>query len=298
MDLHVYNTLILSDLHLGAETSHAREATRVLKQLRFRRLILLGDIFADLNFARLTKDHWKFLGLIRKLSNPKRNIEVVWVEGNHDHGLTDIMSHLVGVQVYQDYTWQYAGLQHLAIHGHQFDGFQVSRVRLSQLGTTIFLLLQKLDFKSKPITRMIDRLNTRWLRMSPKVASGALAYARHHRADRIFCGHTHQALHQEQDGIQYYNSGGWVDSKLTYLTIDETGVQIHDYNEHDYNEHDFDQHDRDEHDHDHDHDQHDHDERADHSDSSEERSEADSEFADVADQSGLLENVEYESLSR
>jgi metallophosphoesterase superfamily enzyme len=70
MDLHVYNTLILSDLHLGAETSHAREATRVLKENRFQRLILLGDIFADLNFARLTKDHWKFLGYIRKLSCP------------------------------------------------------------------------------------------------------------------------------------------------------------------------------------------------------------------------------------
>jgi metallophosphoesterase superfamily enzyme len=95
MDLHEYNTLILSDLHLGAETSRAREATRVLKQSRFERLILLGDIFADLNFAPLTKEHWKFLGYIRKLSNPKRNVEVVWVEGNHDHGLANIMSHLV-----------------------------------------------------------------------------------------------------------------------------------------------------------------------------------------------------------
>jgi len=80
MDPPAYNTLILSDLHLGAETSHAREATRVLKQNQFRRLILLGDIFADLNFARLTKEHWKFLGYIRKLSNPKRNVEVIWVE--------------------------------------------------------------------------------------------------------------------------------------------------------------------------------------------------------------------------
>ena len=183
MDLHGYNTLILSDLHLGAETSHAREATRVLKENRFQRLILLGDIFADLNFARLTKDHWKFLGYIRKLSNPKRNIEVVWVEGNHDHGLTDIMSHLVGVRVYQSYSWEYQGLRHVAIHGHQFDGFQVNRIRLSQLGTSLYLLLQKLDFKSKPVTRLIDRLNTRWLRMSSKVSSGALAYAHHHGAE-------------------------------------------------------------------------------------------------------------------
>jgi UDP-2,3-diacylglucosamine pyrophosphatase LpxH len=279
MDLHVYNTLILSDLHLGAETSHAREATRVLKENRFQRLILLGDIFADLNFARLTKDHWKFLSYIRKLSNPKRNIEIVWVEGNHDHGLTDIMSHLVGIRVYQDYTWEFGGLRHIAIHGHQFDGFQVNRIRLSRLGTSLFLQLQKLDLKGNPITRMIDRLNTRWLRMSPKVASGALTYARQHGADRIFCGHTHEALHEERDGVHYYNSGGWVDSRLTYVTIDEQGVQIHDYAEKDYNENDYR-------------------ERTDDRDSGEERGEADSALADLADDSGLFEDVEYEGVGR
>jgi UDP-2,3-diacylglucosamine pyrophosphatase LpxH len=269
MDLHVYNTLILSDLHLGGETSHAREATRVLKENRFQRLILLGDIFADLNFARLTKEHWKFLGYIRKLSNPKRNIEVVWVEGNHDHGLTNIMSHLVGVRVYQDYTWEYRGLRHVAIHGHQFDGFQVNRLTLSRLGTSLYLQLQKLDFKNKPIARLIDRLNTRWLRMSEKVAAGALALARHRQAERIFCGHTHEALNVERYGISYYNSGGWVDSRLTYLTIDETGVQIHEYHE-----------------------------RPDDRDSCEERGEADSALADFSDEAGLLEDVEYESVGR
>ena len=281
MDLHSYNTLILSDLHLGAETSRAREATRVLKANRFQRLILLGDIFADLNFARLTKDHWKFLGFIRKLSNPKRKIEVVWVEGNHDHGLADIMSHLVGVRVYESYEWYYRGLKHIAIHGHQFDGFQVNRMTLSRVGTSLYLQLQKLDFKSKPLTRMIDRLNTRWLRMSPKVASGALSHARYHEAQRIFCGHTHEALHMERDGIDYYNSGGWVDSRLTYLTIDETGVKIHEYDEREYNEREGNE-----------------PERADDRDSGEERSEADSAFADLADDSGLLEDVEYESVGR
>jgi UDP-2,3-diacylglucosamine pyrophosphatase LpxH len=277
MDLHAYNTLILSDLHLGAEMSRAREATRVLKENRFQRLILLGDIFADLNFARLTKEHWKFLGYIRKLSNPKRGIEVVWVEGNHDHGLANIMSHLVGVQVYEHYEWDYRGLHHVAIHGHQFDGFQVNRMTLSRLGTSLYLQLQKLDFKSKPIARMIDRLNTRWLRMSPKVAEGALAYARHHGADRIFCGHTHEALHVERDGVDYYNSGGWVDSRLTYLTVDEQGVEIHEYVEHSEQEHE---------------------QRADDRDSGEERIEANSSAADFADESGLLEDVEYESVGR
>ncbi|HEX8814177.1 MAG TPA: UDP-2,3-diacylglucosamine diphosphatase [Terriglobales bacterium] len=227
----VWDTLILSDLHLGAECCYAREATNLLKQSRFTRLILLGDIFADLNFGRLTKQHWKFLGLIRKLSNPKRNIEVVWVEGNHDHGLADVMSHLVGVRVYQEYTWFFGGKKHLAIHGHQFDQFVVNTLRLNYLGTLLYLQLQHFDLPGKPITRFIDRLNTRWLRMSEKVARGAMFHGRLRRVDRVFCGHTHVAMHQQKDGIDYYNSGGWVDSKLTYLTIDADGVQIHEYRE-------------------------------------------------------------------
>ncbi len=230
MDSHVYDTLILSDLHLGADMSRARDAMRVLQQNRYRRLILNGDIFADLNFARLKKEHWKFLGYIRKLSNPKRNVEVVWVEGNHDHGLTQIMSHLVGVRAYHEYSWEYQGLRHIAVHGHQFDSFGVNNVRFNYLfGTLLYLQLQKWDTKSKMLTRFLDRLNTRWLRLSTKVAAGALAHARHHQAARIFCGHTHAALHRHEDGIDYYNSGSWIDEHPTYITVGEEGVQIHEY---------------------------------------------------------------------
>ncbi len=230
MDSHVYDTLILSDLHLGADMSRAREAMSVLRQNRYRRLILNGDIFADLNFARLKKEHWKFLGFIRKLSNPKRNVEVVWVEGNHDHGLTEIMSHLVGVRAYHEYSWEYQGLRHIAVHGHQFDGFVVNNVRFNYLlGTLLYLQLQKWDTNGKILTRFLDRLNTRWLRLSTKVAAGALAHGRHHQAARIFCGHTHAALHRHEDGIDYYNSGSWIDDRPKYITVGEEGVQIHEY---------------------------------------------------------------------
>ena len=230
MDSPAYDTLILSDLHLGADMSRAREALRLLQQTTYRRLILLGDIFADLNFGRLKKEHWKFLGYIRKLSNPKRRVEVVWVEGNHDHGLAEIMSHLVGVRVYQMYQWSYQGLRHIAVHGHQFDDFSVNNVHLSYwVGTRLYLQLQKWDSKNKALTRFLDRLNTRWLRLSAKVAAGALDYAHRHGASRIFCGHTHDALHRQESGIDYYNSGAWIDQRLTYITVGEDGVQIRDY---------------------------------------------------------------------
>src|SRR2546430_9417476 len=129
MSTPCYDTVIISDLHLGSDVSRARAALSVLKGTYFRRLILLGDIFHDLNFRRLKKEHWQFLSYIRKLSNPKRNVEVVWVEGNHDLGLSDLMSHLVGIPVYQQYMWDYRGKSYLAIHGHQFDRFVINNFR-------------------------------------------------------------------------------------------------------------------------------------------------------------------------
>jgi len=136
------DTIILSDLHLGSEVSRAPAALKMLKSASFNRLILLGDIFSDLNFRRLKKEHWQFLGYIRKLSNPKREIEIVWVEGNHDYGLTQVMSHLVGVRVYREYAWEFAGLKHLAMHGHQFDRFVSSNRVVSTFLSGVHLGLQ------------------------------------------------------------------------------------------------------------------------------------------------------------
>ena len=223
------DTLIISDLHLGSVVSRAEDALHMLESKTFRRLILLGDIFCDLNFRRLKSEHWNLLSHIRWLSNPKRKVEVVWVEGNHDHGLSEVMSHLVGIKVYQEYVWDYAGKRYLAIHGHQYDSFLSSNAALSSLGEWIYMHLQKLDSKSKLISRFLDRQNSRWMRLSPRVAAGALAYAKLKGADVVFCGHTHLAMQAERKGIRYYNSGCWSTEDPTYITVDELGVRIHDY---------------------------------------------------------------------
>jgi UDP-2,3-diacylglucosamine pyrophosphatase LpxH len=225
-----YDTVILSDLHLGAETSRANEAVEVLQGMEFRRLILLGDIFADLNFGRLKKHHWQFLSYIRKLSNPKRGIEVVWVEGNHDAGLTEVMSHLVGIPVYQEYAWQHAGEWHLAIHGHQFDGFVLNNSLLCNVfGGQLYLFLQKLDSKRKWLSQLLDKLSTRWLRMTTKVANGAIARARECGAKRVFCGHTHESIAIERDGIRYFNTGAWTTNIPTFVTIAGEEITIHEH---------------------------------------------------------------------
>lgn len=261
-----FDTVILSDLHLGSEVSRAEAALQMLKANSFRRLILLGDIFCDLNFRRLQKEHWRFLSYIRKLSNPKRNIEVIWVEGNHDYGLTEVMSHLVGVTVHQEYEWEFGGIRHLAIHGHQFDRFVVNNRFLSNIFTAFHHQLQQLSFGQKRIVGFLERFDTVWLRLSSKVASGAIAHAKARGIERIFCGHTHEAM-RVKDSIEYFNSGSWTQANVTYITIDEQGVNIHEY-----------------------------DERVDDCHSSEERGETNLDVVEFAGHAGLPGDIEYESV--
>ena len=189
-----FDSVILSDLHLGSEVSRAEAALQTLKAISFRRLILWGDIFCDLNFRRLKKEHWRFLSYIRKLSNPKRRVEVVWVEGNHDYGLSDVMSHLVGIEVYQEYQWNYRGIRHLAIHGHQFDRLLVNNRFLSSFLTGFHHGLQKVSFGHKRIVGFLERFDAVWLRLSAKVDAEALAHGRARSARP--CGHSLRPFHR------------------------------------------------------------------------------------------------------
>jgi UDP-2,3-diacylglucosamine pyrophosphatase LpxH len=135
----------------------------------------------------------------------------------------------VGVPVYQQYVWEESGKRNIAIHGHQFDRFVINNYFFSRVGEFLYLQIQKLDCKEKRFARYLDRLNTKWLRLTNKVATGAIAYASQVNADRIFCGHTHVAERLKEDGTEYYNSGSWVDERCTYISINAEGVNIDEY---------------------------------------------------------------------
>lgn len=217
------NTIIISDIHLGSEVSRPKAVKEMLQKHDFKRLILLGDIFDDLNFSRLKKEHWNLLSYIRKLSNPDKKIKVIWVEGNHDEGLSEIMSHLIGIKVYKEYYWISNGKKYLAIHGHQFDRFLNENVIISSISSFIYYKIQKYDRQSQKVSRFIKRRSKGWLRLSNKVADGALNYAKENEADIIFCGHTHQTLHKKSSNIEYYNTGCWTDIPSSYIVIDTEG---------------------------------------------------------------------------
>jgi UDP-2,3-diacylglucosamine pyrophosphatase LpxH len=221
------DTFLFSDLHLGSDVSRCKELLQVLQSYRFKRLILLGDIFDDLNFKRLRRDHWEMLSWLRKLSDPDKSVEIIWILGNHDL-LLDSVSRFVGIEVRDKYMWEHQGKRFLAIHGHQFDRFLEENVVISQIATTLYILVQKLDTRRQRCSRLLKRLSKKWLRLSHQVALRAARYARMQGADYVFCGHTHRAAALELEGVGYFNTGCWTDLPSHFVTIDsENRIELH-----------------------------------------------------------------------
>ena len=220
------HTLIISDFHLGSKVSRSRDLINFLSDFRFKKLILLGDIFESLNFNRLNETDWQLISLIGELSKKSK---VIWVAGNHDLGLTGFLGSLTDIKVCNFHSWKYQGKKYLAIHGHQFDNFLVDNAVISFLANWIYNFIQIVDFKDKRISRAVKRKSKGWLRISNKVAQRAVIYARVMQADYIFCGHTHKAMELDKKEIKYYNCGCWTDESANYIILDGEEIRIMEY---------------------------------------------------------------------
>ena len=225
-NLIVYDTIIISDVHLGSNLSQPGKLLQLLKRLQFKRLIILGDMFADLNFSRLKREHWAVLSYLRELSNPKREIEIVWVIGNHDLELQPVMSHLVGIEVLDKYEWKVDNKRCIAMHGHQFDPTIKDIQWLSNTISWVFLQIQKIPGFKKSWSRWLDTVTGHFQNLSRSIETKAHKFAALHGYDIICCGHTHEAMASFTTVTAYYNSGCWVKQHGTYIAFNGSNIDV------------------------------------------------------------------------
>lgn len=221
------DAVILSDLHLGSANCQARSVAALLGQiargtLATDRLILNGDVFDSIDFRRLQGSHWKVLSLLRTLSE---QIEIVWLAGNHD-GSAEVVSHLLGVQVEDEYILATGDERLLVLHGHVFDAFIETHPWLTWLADRGYRLLQSLD-RSHHFARLAKRGSKTFLRCTQKIAAGAVELARQRGCSMVACGHTHVADAATDQPIPYFNSGCWTERPCTYLTVKDGKVNLH-----------------------------------------------------------------------
>lgn len=237
------DTLVVSDVHLGSKLSESDALMAALERFTFDRLILNGDIFDHLNFeprvsqraanrvrfARHGRFEQKHLHVLEYLHALSARCEVIWIEGNHDEGLADILRNFGGIRVYQEYEWSYKGERYLALHGDQFDHFYQEHPILSDIGAGIYDFIQNLGPHTQRLCWFLKRNTKRYIHALTLVGDGAIAYARERGIGHVLCGHTHQAEQRQKDGVHYHNSGSWTQIPSTLLSVGENGVKVHSF---------------------------------------------------------------------
>lgn len=138
-----YDCLIISDIHLGSDVCQAALLAEFFEWAveNTGELVINGDIFDDLNFTRLSKRHFACLKVVRRNSD-RDDLRIVWVRGNHD-GPAEVVGHIVGVEVLDEYEFRNNDIRLLVLHGDQFDRFVNDYGWLTELACGLFYYIQK-----------------------------------------------------------------------------------------------------------------------------------------------------------
>ncbi len=232
-----YETIFLSDIHLGTRDSKAAEVIDFLKATRCKKLVLNGDIvdgWALRGGGKWMPEHTKFVRTVLKKME-KQGTEVIYLRGNHDDILERFLPINFGIlRIVDEYVHTTPQGSYLVVHGDGFDSVTTSHKWVALLGAKAYELLlgvnrlynkwRKLRGKehfslSKKIKARVKSAVSFVDRYEDQLKESALVRG----CCGIICGHIHTPADKILDEqIHYLNSGDWVES-LTAIVETEPG---------------------------------------------------------------------------
>jgi UDP-2,3-diacylglucosamine pyrophosphatase LpxH len=225
----MYNTTIISDLHLGSKASRRDDILKFLDGLKTDLLILNGDVVDGWSLQRGSKWTKKDTKIIRKLLKmSETGTEIIWVRGNHDEFIKDFIPMVLGdIQLVEDYIIQMNGTKYYVFHGDVLDVFITKMKWLAYIGSIGY-----------DISLWINRWYNRWRRwrglpyysISRDIKNGikkatnfindfeenAVKLAKQKGCSVAICGHIHQPAMKDD----YFNSGDWCENCTAVVEVD------------------------------------------------------------------------------
>lgn len=237
-------SVFLSDIHLGTPDSKAREAVKLLKHIRCRKIVLVGDIIDAWALKRggiWDNRHSRFVRtLLKKME--KENCEIIYIRGNHDEILERFIPLVLGnLTIHKEYIHQGKdGKQYLVTHGDGFDSISTNHKWLAMLGSVGYDFLLAFN---RYYNRWRSWRGKDYYSLSKAVKSkvkSAVSYigryeeqlqclAEHKKCDGIICGHIHSPADKMIGDIRYLNCGDWVESMTFVMETCEGDFQVHPY---------------------------------------------------------------------
>ena len=223
--LHV-RSAFLSDIHLGARECRADLVLQFLRTVQMDELYLVGDIVDVWSLRRSffwPQLHSDVLRTI--LGKAKHGTRVIYVPGNHDVEMRDLTSMVFGnLEVHREIVHTTTrGERLLVMHGDEFEGSVHCSRWLAALGSGGYDLILGLNRLCNRLRRLcgfpywslatyIKSRVGNAMRYVQRFEQAAVRIAQQRGLDGIICGHIHRPLLTRFEGVQYCNTGDWVEN--------------------------------------------------------------------------------------
>lgn len=220
-----FRTLWISDVHLGMKASRAGNLADFLESHDADTIYLLGDIVDGLRLRR--KWNWTPAcdRVVRVLLEKARSgTRMVYIPGNHDAFLRAYIGETIcGIQVLScaDHITADGRLFHLR-HGDDFDSMIRIAPLLAWIGhgmyhlatmvnTVIFAARRKMGLPYWSLNNFLKSKSRKAALYVQAYEDAMVAMAKEQKASGIITGHIHQPKSFTRDGVDYINTGDWVE---------------------------------------------------------------------------------------
>lgn len=224
--MKVWKTIIISDLHLGANHSQRDKILDFLEYNTSERMILNGDIidgWALKRGSKWTKNDSKILRKLIKKS--EKGVEVIWIQGNHDDFLESFRYLQIGnIEIVRDYIFRgLDGRHYYCFHGDCLD-FIVMKMRwlavigglsydfVIKLNTFYNWCRKKMKLPYHSLAKVIKKNVKGAMNFIERFELNAKKLTASKECDVAVCGH----IHQPKLGVDYMNSGDFCEN-ATFL---------------------------------------------------------------------------------
>ena len=217
-------TIWISDLHIGSNGCQKEKITHFLCSLNCKRVFLNGDIidkFVLKNDVDITQDE-----CVRSLIELQDKCEVTVLPGNHD-SKEDLEKIFTKSQVIDEIVFTTKDNKRLLVfHGDKCDpSIKMRGQYIMVLGTRLYEFLLK--FKKKTSGKhSVSRFFKRFIKLIIWVVFSyekrLVNYIKTKECTGVICGHSHNPIVKKMAGIDFINSGDWIDN-CSYVVEDSKG---------------------------------------------------------------------------
>lgn len=211
-----FETVVLSDLHLGAANARADELLKFLDWVEADQIVIAGDLLDDPQLRRLSRLDVEALDVLRGIDRDGR---LVWLRGNHDPD-PHFGRAVLGIQLVDDLRLAVGDHCYLVCHGHRWDRSLSAPQWLVAGADRVYRLSQHLD-RSHNLARRLKRGCKRFCRAIACVHDGAVREAELRFLDGVVVGHTHVAADRRVRGVHLLNSGCWTERPSAFVGVSD-----------------------------------------------------------------------------